>query len=60
MNDYIAEDGEPIPTRLEILAARGVLKASRLLGRDVEPGILRDASWPLGDAAPYPEDRTAS
>lgn len=59
--DCIAEDGEPIPTRAQIYAARAVLKGSRRLGRDVEPGILRDANWPIENAAPYPEDdRSAS
>jgi len=56
----IAEDGEPIPTRIEILAARGLIKTRRLLGRDVPPGIIRDANWLLQDAAPYPEDRATS
>jgi hypothetical protein len=59
--DYIAEDGEPIPTRAQILAARVVLKGTLRLGREVPPGIVRDANWPLKDAAPPPEaDRPAS
>ena len=60
MTEYIAPDGEPIPTRAQIHAARAVLKASRRLGREVRPGIIRDAEWPLEEAAPYPEERTGA
>jgi len=60
MDDYIAPDGEPIPTRLEILAARGLITVNRRLGREIPDWVFRDAEWPLEDAAPYPKDRSAS
>ena len=59
-NRPMADDGRPIPRRDEIFAARGLIEASRVLGRRIPPEIIRDANWPLEDAAPYPEDRTAS
>jgi hypothetical protein len=49
------------PTRAEILAARAMIKLGKKMGRPVTEDVIRDAAWPLSEAAPYPEDtRSAS
>lgn len=60
MSDRMASDGEPIPTRAQIYAARVVMKGNRRLGRDLPPGVIRDAEWPLVEVAPYPGEKSAS
>jgi hypothetical protein len=44
-----------IPTRIQILASRGLVKLGKKLNRPVPEDVLRDAAWPLEEAAPYPE-----
>ena len=48
-----------IPNRIQIYASRAIVKASKKLGREVEPDVIRVAAWPLEKAAPYPEKKRA-
>jgi hypothetical protein len=50
-----------VPTRIQILAAQGLVMLGKKLNRPVPEDVVRDAEWPLDEAAPYPEDtRSAS
>jgi hypothetical protein len=46
---------ERVPTRVQILASRGLVISLGRLGRSIPPDVIRDAEWPLEEAAPYPE-----
>lgn len=46
-----------IPTRIQILAAQGLVILGKKLNRPVSEDVIRDAEWPLDEAAPYPEER---
>jgi hypothetical protein len=38
-----------------------MIKLGKKMGRPVTEDVIRDAAWPLSEAAPYPEDtRSAS
>jgi hypothetical protein len=53
-------DDDDAPTHAEIYAARALVKGNRRLGRETPPDVIRDAEWPLEEAAPYPEERTGA
>lgn len=46
-----------IPTRVQILAAQGLVKLGKKRGWPVPDDVVRDAEWPMDEAAPYPEER---
>lgn len=46
-------DSDRVPTVVQVLAARGIVKADRRLGDESDPDVLRDAEWPIEEALDY-------
>ena len=49
-----------VPNRTQICAAQGLVSALERLGREVPSDVIRDAEWPIEDAAPYDDEKSAS